>query len=110
MERQIKFRAFDNGVMKKFLRIPFYIGADGTVYKDNDPHGVDMSGKRSVSPLQNCEIMQYTGLKDKNGKDVYEGDIVRILYTDWPSKSGTDPRTIEQYMIDIAKVGVIEYL
>ena len=54
-------------------------------------------------------VRQSTGLLDKNLFTIFEGDILRLLYTDWPSKDDNDPRTLEEYLRDIAIVGVVRW-
>ena len=68
MSREIKFRAFVNEI--KLMGKVCELYCDGGVVIDNYEY-----------PLQpsSIELTQYTGLKDKDGKEIYEGDIVRAF-------------------------------
>lgn len=64
LPREIKFRAWDkwNKRMK------------------HDPHEGDFIKWHAPSNWKECyEVMQYTGLKDRNGKEIYDGDICEFV-------------------------------
>ncbi len=66
--REIKFRVWDGGL--NAMSEPFNL--------DNDLDCV-------VGWLGNCELMQFTGLKDSKGTEIYEGDIIKFK-VDFPEQ------------------------
>ena len=71
MKREIKFRVYSSHNHKMYPVSNIEWDTDGRIWVTAD------DGKNGIELIdEEAHLMQYTGLRDKNGREIYEGDVL----------------------------------
>jgi hypothetical protein len=114
MNREIKFRAWDED--RKVMVLDFSKEITYEIIFSSDDGNMFCGNFMDNGDWQEPKLMQYTGLKDKNGVEIYEGDFIGkkgayIIWSErlscWCFKFHNDEIETPLYHDDISKYEVI---
>lgn len=83
MDREIKFRAWDKATEKMIYQDQLKDGSKDEYWFLLNSKGISLmhfDKYYNAYVDTDAEIMEYTGLRDYYGKEIYEGDIIQYTY------------------------------